>query len=137
MKAWLTALVLLLPLAAFSAMLAGASLVMIVFSVQARSEVWEYAAFLLLGVGWGGAIPMQEVIWGSYFGRRYLGAVRSAGMPFSIGMGAIAVQLVPFYFDHFGNYNGAFVAIAACSFISAVLVMFIRPPKRPARLAAA
>lgn len=113
------------PLAAFSAMLAGASLVMIVFSVQARSEVWEYAAFLLLGVGWGGAIPMQEVIWGSYFGRRYLGAVRSAALPFALVLGAGGPLLVAHYQDVTGSYDLAFLVVAGMSIAGGALVLLL------------
>ncbi len=116
------------PLAAFSVMLSGAALIMIVFSVQARSETWEYVAFLLLGVGWGGTIPMQEVIWASYFGRRYLGAVRSAALPFALILGAGGPLAVAHYHDVVGNYDGAFLFVAGMSIVAGFLIMAL--PKR-------
>ena len=106
----------------------GAALVGIVFSVQARSELWEYAAFLVLGVGWGGMIPLQEVIWASYFGRRYLGAVRSAGLPFALVLGAGSPLLVSLYFDHVGDYNGAFLIVAGLNIAASAMLLFIPKP---------
>ena len=76
------------PLASLSSALTGASVAFIVFSVGQQNLLLIYAAFFLLGVGWGGMIPMQEVIWGSFFGRRFLGAVRSAGLPFALLLAA-------------------------------------------------
>jgi MFS transporter, OFA family, oxalate/formate antiporter len=119
------------PLAAFSVALSGAALIMIVFSVQARSEIWEYVAFLLLGVGWGGTIPMQEVIWASYFGRRYLGAVRSAALPFALILGAGGPLAVAHYHDTVGNYDGAFLVVAGMSIVAGVLILTL--PRRAIR----
>jgi MFS transporter, OFA family, oxalate/formate antiporter len=111
------------PLAAFSVALSGVSLIMIVLSVQARSELWEYIAFLLMGFGWGGTIPMQEVIWGSYFGRRYLGAVRSAALPFALILGAGGPLAVAHYHDVVGNYDGAFIFVACMSIVAGAIIL--------------
>jgi MFS family permease len=98
-------------------------MLMIVFSVQARSELWEYIAFFVLGVGWGGMIPMQEVIWASYFGRRHLGAVRSAALPFSLLLGAGGPLAVAYYYDVAGNYDGAFLIVGGMSIVAAALIL--------------
>lgn len=111
------------PLAAFSVALSGVSLILVVLSVQARSETWEYIAFLLLGFGWGGTIPMQEVIWGQYFGRRYLGAVRSAALPFALILGAGGPLAVAHYHDLVGNYDGAFIFVACMSIVAGMLIL--------------
>ena len=83
----------------------------------------------MLGFGWGGMIPLQEVIWASYFGRRYLGAVRSAGLPFSLVLGAGSPLVVSIYFDHVGNYNGAILAVAGLNIASSVMLLFIPKPR--------
>ena len=67
------------PLAALSASLTGVALMCIVYSTTSGELFWVYAAFFLLGVGWGGMIPMQEVIWASFFGRRFIGSIRGRG----------------------------------------------------------
>ncbi|MBK8768432.1 MAG: MFS transporter [Burkholderiaceae bacterium] len=111
------------PLGAISAILSGAALIGIVFSVQARSDLWEYAAFIVLGVGWGGMIPIQEVIWGTYFGRRHLGSVRSAALPFALILGAGGPLAVARYQDVVGSYDAAFLFVAGMSILGGVLIM--------------
>ena len=75
-------------------------------------------------------IPLQEVIWASFFGRRYLGAVRSAALPFSLLLSAAAPLAVSWYFDVVGNYNGAIWAVAIANLVSAVMILFISSPQR-------
>jgi MFS family permease len=119
-------------LCSLSAIITGGSLTLIVAAVHWDWSVMVPVGFFILGWGWGGMIPLQEVTWASYFGRRYIGAVRSAGMPFSIGLSAVVVQLVPFYYDRVGNYDGAFLAIAGSCLASSILILFVRQPQRAA-----
>ena len=111
------------PLAAASAICAGVAMLMIVFSVRSRSAGWEYFAFFLMGVGWGGMIPMQEVLWATYFGRRHLGAVRSAGLPLALIVGAGGPLAVAYYHDVVGNYDGAFLFVAGMAILGGVLLL--------------
>ncbi len=104
------------------------SLVIIVIAVRNQADVAVLAGFFLLGVGWGGLIPLQEVVWASYFGRRYLGSVRSAGLPFALIIGASAPFLTSFYFDRVGNYDGAFFIVAGLALVAVVLVGLARQP---------
>ena len=69
---------------------------------------------------------MQEVIWASFFGRRYLGSVRSTAMPFTFGMSALGPVLVAYYYDVVGNYDLALLAIAICNLASAIMLYRIR-----------
>ena len=115
-------------LASAGALITGCSMVVITAAVNVNGDPFVYLGFFLLGCGWGGMIPLQEVIWASYFGRRYLGAVRSAGLPFALILGAGSPLLVSIYFDHVGNYNGAFLAVAALNIAAAAMLLFI--PKR-------
>lgn len=105
------------------------ALVVIVFAVRNHADPAVVGGFFLLGLGWGGLIPLQEVVWASYFGRRYLGAVRSAGLPFSLIIGASSPFLTSFYFDKVGNYDGAFFTIAALALVAVVLVTLAKQPK--------
>jgi sugar phosphate permease len=115
-------------LTSLSSLLTGSSIVIIVFAVHGGTDWLVYGGFILLGAGWGGLIPLQEVTWASYFGRRYIGAVRSAGLPFSIGLGAAGPLLTSVYYDQVGNYDGAFLIVAACCIASAVLILFVKRP---------
>ena len=121
------------PLAAVGASGTGLALFAIVWSVNVGSLGWIYAAFFLLGLGWGGMIPLQEVIWGSYFGRRYLGSVRSAALPFALLLGAGAPLAVSYYHDQTGTYHGALLVVAGLNVLSGLFVQVIPPPKETAR----
>lgn len=118
------------PLAALSAALTGCAMLVIVAGVRADLDRLAFAGFFMLGCGWGGMIPLQEVIWASFFGRRFLGAVRSAALPFSLALGASAPLAVSYYFDRVGNYDGAFLAIGVMSLCSAALLLRLSPPRR-------
>jgi len=89
-----------------------------------------YGAFLLMGVGWGGLVPLQEVIWATFFGRRYLGSVRATAMPFTFALTALGPVMAAGYYDRAGNYDNAFLAMAVCNLIAAVVLMVISD-KRP------
>jgi MFS family permease len=109
-------------LAAIGAAITGASVMVIVFSVARQMDLIVYAGFLAMGIGWGGLLPLQEVIWASFFGRRYLGSVRSTAMPFTFGMSALGPLLVAYYYDLVGDYNAALLVIAFCNIASAVML---------------
>lgn len=114
------------------------AMIAIVFAVRSGSQPAVFASYFLLGFGWGGLIPLQEVVWGSFYGRRYLGSVRSAGLPFSLIVGASAPYITTLYFDRVGNYDGAFLAIAGFAFLATILILLARKPSRvDSRLATA
>ena len=116
------------PLAALGAVMTGLALFAIVYSVEAASLWWIYASYILLGLGWGGMIPLTEVIWGSYFGRRYLGAVRSAALPFSLILGAGAPLAVSWHHDVTGSYTEGLLIVAGLNVLSGLVLQFIPPP---------
>jgi MFS transporter, OFA family, oxalate/formate antiporter len=122
-------------LAAGSFVVAAIGVVVVVLAAQAQSVVVLGAGFILVGWGLGGQIPIQEVIWASYFGRRYLGAVRSVAMPFALFFGAGGPLAVQIYFDVVGDYYGAFYGVGALWLLAAGLVLLVRKPQPPARIA--
>ena len=118
-------------LAAFAFASQGVAVLVIMLGATAGSLPLVAGGFLLFGVGGGGAVPLQEVIWASYFGRRYLGAVRGVGMPLSLTISASAPIGVSYYFDTVGNYHGAFFAVAALTMLAAFIIMLSRKPQKP------
>jgi len=109
-------------LAGIGAGISGGSVILIVFSVSFNLDFLVYTGFLIMGIGWGGLLPLQEVIWASAFGRRYLGSVRSTALPFTFGMFALGPVLVAYYYDVAGNYDMALIAMAICNLVSAVML---------------
>lgn len=106
----------------------GVAIVALLLTAKSGSTAGVMASVLLMGIGFGGTIPIQEMIWGTYFGRKHLGSVRGVAMPFALILGAGGPQIVQVYFDRVGNYDGAFLAIAACWALSAILIMTVRKP---------
>lgn len=121
------------PLAAVSASVTGIALLLIVASVADGQLSLIYIAYFVLGLGWGGMIPMQEVIWASFFGRRFIGSIRGAGLPFSLLLGASAPWLVSYYHDQAGGYDGALVVVAVLNIISGILIFLAPPPSKSQR----
>jgi MFS family permease len=121
-------------LAAAGFLISAAGTAIVVVAAQAHDVRLLATGFVLIGLGFGGQIPIQEVIWASYFGRRYLGAVRSVAMPFTLFFGAGGPLVVQLYFDRVGNYDGAFYAVAVMWVLGALLVLMVRQPKLPARI---
>lgn len=119
------------PIAAVGFVLSAIATIIILLAAKAGALPPLAVGYVLMGVGFGGHIPIQEVIWASYFGRRHLGAVRSVAMPFSLIIGAGAPLAVASYFDKVGNYDGAFYAISALWMVAAVLVLLVRKPIKP------
>lgn len=116
------------PLAAGSSVITGLATLGIVLAVHLDSIGLLAGAFFLLGIGWGGMIPLQEVIWGLFFGRRYLGAVRSAAMPLALALSAPAPLLAAVAADTFGGYFHVWLAVAGANFVAAVLMATAPPP---------
>ncbi len=121
------------PLAAASSAANALAITGIVFAARAHADFWVYTAFFALGCGWGGMIPLMEVTWASFFGRRYIGSVRSAALPFSLVVGAGAPLAASYWLDRVGNYDGAFLTVAGLNGIAALLLLRIRAPEPPAR----
>lgn len=117
------------PLAAISAATTGISLFVIVFGTQAQSLPVLIGGFALMGIAWGGMIPLQEVIWATFFGRRYLGAVRSAALPLTLLITAGSPLATSYYRDVVGNYDGAIIAVGVLNLISAILIASLKRPK--------
>jgi MFS family permease len=109
------------------------AMVVILLAAEAHAVVPLAVGFVLMGWGFGGAIPLQETIWASYFGRRYIGAVRSAALPVALFLGAGAPLAVSAYYDAVGNYRGIFFLIAGLWLVAAVLATFVRRPQPPVR----
>jgi MFS transporter, OFA family, oxalate/formate antiporter len=120
------------PLAAAGAAITGLSLLVIVLAARGGSPQGVWAGYFLLGIGWGGMIPLQEVIWARFFGRAHLGAVRSAALPFSLFLSAAGPILTSYYYDVVGNYDGALLTVAALSVGSAAMLGFVPEPRAAA-----
>ena len=84
----------------------------------------------LMGLGIGGNIPIQDMFWGEYFGRRFLGSVRAVGFPIAMGISAATPALVGLAHDVLGSYEVAFYTCAGLWAASAILCLMLRLPAK-------
>ncbi len=120
--------------AAFASSATG--VLLIVLANRAELMPLLVVAFLFFGVGFGGTIPISEFLWANYFGRRYLGAVRSVGMPFTVLFGSLGPIAVAVYFDATDGYGGAFIGLALVYALAGAAVWVSRRPVKPVPLIA-
>jgi cyanate permease len=111
----------------FSTQVAGLAL-----AVASDDLRFVYAGFFLYGIGLGGSFVLREVIWANYFGRLSLGAVRGMGMLLTQIFAASGAPFFGYLFDATGSYSLSFTLFITALVASAVLIMFVQPPKKPA-----
>ncbi|MDE2745365.1 MAG: MFS transporter [Chloroflexota bacterium] len=87
-------------------------------------------ALAIMGAGIGGNIPIQDMFWAEYFGRRYLGAVRAVGFPVAMGISALTPSLVALAYDLIGSYDYAFYVCSGLWAASAILCLMLRLPAK-------
>jgi OFA family oxalate/formate antiporter-like MFS transporter len=123
----------LLSTGAFALSATGVSLMLVATATDALPVL--FLGFFAWGFGFGGTLPLGEFLWARYFGRRYLGAVRSVGVPFTIIFGSAGPILVGLYFDSTSTYEGAFLVLALIYVAGGATIFSSRqpPPKAEAR----
>jgi cyanate permease len=105
---------------------AGLTLAMTLQQIQ-----FVYAGFSLYGIGLGGSFVLREVVWANYFGRLSLGTVRGMGLLLTNIFAAAGAPFFGFLFDATGSYLIPFALFTIALLVSAVLIMMVRPPKKP------
>jgi MFS family permease len=113
---------------AFTALAMGTLL--LVLATEAASIPVALLALLVWGFGFGSVTPLSEFMWAAYFGRRHLGAVRSAGLPFTVAAISLGPLLVAVWFDAAGSYDGAFLGMALVYVLCIVSVITSHEPRR-------
>ncbi len=111
----------------------GTGVLIIVLGARAQSLPLVALGFFAMGSGMAGYVPVQEIMWAGFFGRRHLGAVRSSAMPITVVLGALGPVLVASYYDRAGSYDGILVVISALVIANAALIFFARRPARRER----
>ncbi len=89
---------------------------------------------VLLGIGFGGRMPLTTSIRGTYFGRRSYASITGVSM---LPMNLLAFT-IPLFAGHMadvtGSYNIPFITVAVLSSIGAVMFLMLEQPKQaPAR----
>ena len=82
------------------------------------------------GFGVGGMLSVPPVAYADYYGRRSLGAIRGVTEPFTSLEQAIGTVAAGIVFDVTGSYDIALTVFAALAGLTAVVILFAKPPRR-------
>jgi MFS family permease len=109
------------------------------FLIQAAGILWAlsdpglvslYGGFFLYGIGMGATSILAEMIWANYFGRISLGKIRGMGSLVTHAFSAGGAPFFGFLFDMTQSYDLSFKIFIALLFASALLSLFLRPPRK-------
>ena len=101
--------------------------------LTADTTIEGLAFSALFGFGVGGMLSVPPVAYADYYGRRSLGAIRGVTEPFTSLEQAIGTVAAGIVFDLTGNYDIALTLFAALGGLTAVALLFARPPARQIR----
>ena len=100
----------------------------------ATSVTSIYSAILFViiyGIGFGARAPITTAMRGEYFGRTSFGKIMGiSAMPMML-MTMVAPIVAGRMFDSQGNYEQAFLYIAAVGFVGSLIFVFARAPIHP------
>jgi MFS family permease len=102
-----------------------------VLTILTDEPLAMFASMGLFGLGIGGMMFLQNVIWAEFFGRVHLGAIRGFTQPITMTIGGAGAPLAGYVRDVGGSYEPIWWASAAVMALGAVAVLFARPPAPP------
>jgi len=102
----------------------------ILLALSSSGVLSLYAGFFLYGIGMGGTSILAEMIWANYFGRISLGKIRGMGSLLTHAFSAGGPPFFGFLFDATKSYLLSFSIFIGLLFASALLSLFLRPPKK-------
>jgi MFS family permease len=87
----------------------------------------------IAGLGIGGWVGLNQVVWAAYFGRDHVGAISGSVRPFVTLSGATGPLYVAALADAFDSYTVSIIVMAASWWVCAALLLLLRPPRLPER----
>lgn len=90
-----------------------------------------YIMAVVLGIVYGGVMPLYSVLARDYFGQRIMGTVLGAATmvsSFGMALGPIAGGWI---FDTYGSYHWLYVSSAGIGLVAAAMALAFPPPKKP------
>ena len=120
-------------LAAVCMLMHAVAMLMLAFATSGAVIV---AAALLHGLAWGTRGPLMMAIRADFYGRRHFGQIAGYSNIMVMFGPLIGPSLAGWMFDQYGDYTGAFLAVAIVVALGALLFLGSRKPPVPARLRA-
>ena len=85
---------------------------------------------LVYGLNIGSHGVLTTVATANYFGRDFIGTIRGVLAPITTASVALGPVMVSLVYDIRGTYFPAFAAMLAMFFVSAIVVLFAKPPTK-------
>ena len=104
-------------------------LMITIYGASSANLIIVIAGFAIAGTGLAGNIPINELIFATFFGRRYLGQVRGMAQPFRMIFNSSGPILLAIWYDYVGSYTMSLIAMAVLAYIAAVIIVFIPRPQ--------
>jgi MFS family permease len=79
----------------------------------------------------GMAMPINTAIRARFFGRKAMGTIIGTSMMFLTPVGVVAPIYAGWMYDTTGSYQTAFIIFTVLLYASAVMLLFLHPPKAP------
>ncbi len=118
-------------LAAICMLMHAVAMLMLAFATGGAVIV---AAALLHGLAWGTRGPLMMAIRADFYGRRHFGQIAGYSNIMVMFGPLIGPSLAGWMFDQYGDYTGAFFAVAVVVALGALLFLGSRKPPVPARM---
>ncbi|MFZ1753269.1 MAG: MFS transporter [Caldilineaceae bacterium] len=107
------------------------TLVLALLLVQWMSAAWHTVLFsALMGFSGGALRVLDAALWPHYYGRQHLGSIRGLTMMGTMGGTALGPYPLGLSYDHLGSYVPALLLFIGLLGAMAVVLVFLRPPKR-------
>lgn len=91
------------------------------------------AGVIVTSITGGGFQVLQPMAFANYFGRRHTGAIQGAIRPFVTVSSLVGPLFISIVFDLTGTFDLAFLVAGGLGLLSAVVVLFATPPRKPAQ----
>jgi MFS family permease len=110
----------------FSTMATG--LMIVIYGASHLNLIIVMSGFIVCGTGLAGNIPINELIFATFFGRKYLGQVRGIAQPFRMVFNSSGPILLALWYDYTGSYTVSLIVMGVLAYIAAVIIIFIPKP---------
>ena len=101
----------------------------VVVAIVAHNVPMAFLFGVLMGIGFGGRVPLTTAIRGVYFGRRSFAVITGTSQMLTTGLSVGAPMFAGIMFDITGKYDVPLIALAIVSLVGAVAFLFLREPR--------
>lgn len=105
------------------------SAILVVLQTSETSVIFAFVYAVLMGIAFGGRLPMTSAMRGAYFGRKDFAMIMGMSMVPINALMFVAPLFAGYAFDWTDSYDLSFRTIAGVSIVGALFYLFMGPPK--------